>query len=125
MSFHVQTPGGDGTPSPTLLVDDDLFNGVVSHAVFHKVDEVVVLAQEGQRCEIDPSYDEFLVVARAPRAPEGSEKGWANTPIGAVVVIFRATTFFSPHDINIGSGQKVVWIYADGAQEPHSVTTGG
>ncbi len=123
--LHVQTTGGDGAPSITLVVDDGLFNGVVSHAVFHKVDEVVVTAQEGQRCEIHPSHDEFLVVARAPRAPVASEKGWANTPIGAVVVVFRATTFFSPHEITIEPGQKVVWIYADGAQEPHSVTSGG
>lgn len=123
--LHVQTPGGDGASSTTLVVDDGLFNGVVSHAVFHNVDEVVVTAQEGQRCEIHPSHDEFLVVARAPRAPIASEKGWANTPIGAVVVVFRATTFFSPHEITIEPGRKVVWIYADGAQEPHSVTSGG
>jgi plastocyanin len=40
-------------------------------------------------------------------------------------MIFRATTFFTPHEVTIEPGQKVVWIYADGAQEPHSVTSGG
>lgn len=123
--LHVQTSEGDGPPSTTLVVDDGLFNGVVSHAVFQQVDEVVVTAQEGHRCEILPSHDEFLVVARAPRAPVATENGWANAPIGAVVVMFRATTFYLPHDVTIMPGHKVIWIYADGAQEPHSVTSGG
>jgi len=124
--LHIQTStGGDGVPTTTPVVDDGLFNGVVSHAVFQQVDELVVTAQEGQRCEIRPSLDEFLVVARAPRAPVASEKGWADAPIGAVVVLFRATTFYLPHEVTIMPGQKVMWIYADGAQEPHSVTSGG
>jgi len=117
--------GGEGGPAITNAVDDGLFNGVVSHAVFQQVDEVVVMAQEGQRCEIQPSQDDFLVIARAPRAPVASEKEWSRAPIGAVVVLFRATTFYLPHDVTIMPGQKVVWIYADGAQEPHSVTSGG
>jgi plastocyanin len=41
------------------------------------------------------------------------------------VVLFRATTFYLPRDVTIMPGQKIVWIYADGAQEPHSVTSGG
>jgi plastocyanin len=112
-------------PATTNAMDDGLFNGVVSHAVFQNIDDVVVTAQKGQRCEILPSQDEFLVIARAPRAPVPSEKGWANAPIGAVVVLFRATTFYLPRDVTIMPGQKIVWIYADGAQEPHSVTSGG
>ena len=123
--LYVQTSEGDGPSSTILVVDDGLFNGVVSHAVFQQVDAVVVSAQEGQRCEILPSQDEFLVVARAPRAPVASEYGWDNAPIGAVVVLFRATTFYLPHDVTIMPGHKVMWIYADGAQEPHSVTSGG
>ena len=117
--------GGEGRSTTTNAVDDGLFKGVVSHAVFQQVDEMVVTAQEGKRCEIQPSQDEFLVIARASRAPMASEIGWANVPIGAVVVLFRATTFYLPRDVTILPGQKVVWIYADGAQEPHSVTSGG
>ncbi|HBP87316.1 MAG TPA: hypothetical protein DD706_06425, partial [Nitrospiraceae bacterium] len=50
--LQIQTStGGDGAPATTQVVDDGLFHGVVSHAVFHHVDEVVVKAQEGQRCE--------------------------------------------------------------------------
>jgi len=87
--------GGEGGPAITNAVDDGLFNGVVSHAVFQQVDEVVVMAQEGQRCEIQPSQDEFLVIARAPRAPVASEKEWSRAPIGAVVVLFRLTSLAS------------------------------
>lgn len=116
---------GDNAPGPVVVMDDGLFNGVASHAVFQKVDSVFVTAEEGQRCEIQPSDNEFLVVARAPRAPVPTEVGWSKAPIGAVVMLFRATTFFLPHDVTIHPGQKVVWIYADGAQEPHSVTSGG
>ena len=105
--------------------DDGLFNGVVSHAVFQKIDGVMVTAQQGQRCEIQPSENEFLVLARAPRAPVHAEAGWANAPIGAVVILFRATTFYYPSEASVQAGQKIVWIYADGAQEPHSVTSGG
>ena len=39
-------------------------------------------------------------------------------------MVFRATPLFVPQEVTIQAGQKVVWIYADGAQEPHSVTSG-
>ena len=123
--LHIQTPTGEkGGPATIQVTDDGLFNGVVSHAVFQQVEGVIVTAAEGQRCEIRPSENEFLVLARAPRAPTASEPGWAKAPIGAVVIVFRATTFYFPKEGSIQPGQKVVWIYADGAQEPHSVTSG-
>jgi plastocyanin len=85
----------------------------------------MVTAPKGRTCEIDASKDDFLVVARAPRATIPQNEPLATARIGAVVMIFRATSFFKPHDVTIKPGQKVVWIYADGAQEPHSVTSGG
>jgi plastocyanin len=104
--------------------DDGLLNGVVSHAVHQKVEAVVVTAAEGKHCEIEPSQDEFLVLAREPRAPVSAQEGFASAPIGAVVMVFRATTFYLPRDVTIKPGEKVVWVYADGAQEPHSATSG-
>jgi len=109
----------------TLVKDDGLLNGVVFHAVHQKVEAVVVKAAEGKHCEIEPSQDEFLVLAREPRAPVSGQEGFSSAPIGAVVVVFRATTFFMPRDAIVQPGEKVVWVYADGAQEPHSVTSGG
>lgn len=114
----------DTTVITTLVKDDGLFGGVVSHAVFQHVDAVMVTAAEGKYCEIDPSEDELLVVARKSRAPVSVEDGLASAPIGAVVILFRATTFFLPAEVTIKTGEKIVWIYADGAQEPHSVTSG-
>lgn len=112
------------TVMTTLVKDDGLFNGVVSHAVHQNVEAVVVTTAEGRPCAINPSQDEFLVLAGEPRAPVSVQEGIASAPIGAVVVLFRATTFYLPQDVTIKSGEKVVWIYADGAQEPHSVTSG-
>ena len=109
----------------TVVKDDGLLNGVVSHAVYQKVGAVVMTAAEGKHCEIETSQDEFLVLAREPRAPVSGEDGFSSAPIGAVVVVYRATTFYLPRDVTINSGEKVVWVYADGAQEPHSVTSGG
>jgi plastocyanin len=123
---QIQEASGEGDTVLTKTTQDDgLLNGVVSHAVHPEVEAVIVTAAEGKRCEIDPSQDEFLVIARKPRAPVSEEKGIAAAPIGAVVMVFRATTFFMPQDVIVKPGEKVVWVYADGAQEPHSVTSGG
>ncbi len=123
--LQIQKSTGEGNPVITQNVDDDgLFNGVVSHFVHPEVEAVMVTAAEGTRCEIDPSQDEFVVIARKARAPVSVEEGLISAPIGAVVILFRATTFFLPREVTIRAGEKIVWVYADGAQEPHSVTSG-
>ncbi len=120
-------PASLGESEEALLPveDDGLFNGSPGHARFPNIDGLFVAAPSDQVCEINPSQDEFLVVARAPRAPNLSDPALSPAPIGAIVIAFRATTFFSPNVVTIKPGEKVVWIYADGAQEPHSVTSGG
>ena len=124
--LQTQEPGGgDGLPLRKTVSDDGLFNGAPFHAVVPSTDALLVTAGKGRTCEIDASKDDFLVVARAPRGPVPGDGPPAKARGVAVVMIFRATTFFAPHDIIIEPGQKVVWIYADGAQEPHSVTSGG
>ena len=120
-----EATGGGDLAVTKAAKDDGLLNGVVSHAVFPAVEAVLVTATEGKRCEIDPSQDEFLVIAREARAPLVGEAGMASAPIGAVVMVFRAVTFFMPKEATIQVGEKVVWVYADGAHEPHSVTSGG
>ncbi len=104
--------------------DDGLLNGVVSHARYQNIEAVLVTAANGKHCEIEPSHDEFLVIAREPRAPVSAGEGLILAPLGAVVVVFRAPTFFVPSEVTIKPGEKIVWLYADGAQEPHSVTSG-
>jgi len=114
----------EGVPILKTVVDDGLFNGAPFHATFPLIEALLVTAQEGQPCEINPSQDDFLVVARAPRASTSFEDGLMDAPIGAIVITLRATTFFSPQEVTVQPGEKVVWIYADGAQEPHTVTSG-
>ena len=120
-----ESTGPDDTVTTKNVSDDGLLDGVVSHARFQQVEADMVKAADGKHCDIDPSQDEFLVIARESRAPVSVEEGISPAPIGAVVVTFRATTFFMPKDVTIKPGEKVVWVYADGAQEPHSVTSGG
>ncbi len=120
-----ESTGPDGTVRTKNVSDDGLFDGIVSHARFQQVESVMVKAADGKHCEIDPSQDEFLVIARESRAPISVEEGMSPAPIGAVVITFRATTFFMPKNVTVKAGEKVVWVYADGAQEPHSVTSGG
>jgi plastocyanin len=123
---QIQEASGQGdTVLAKAVHDDGLFNGVVSHAVYSEVEAVIVSAGEGTSCEIDPSQNEFLVIARKPRAPVSLEEGMSPAPLGALVMVFRATTFFLPRDVIVQPGEKVVWVYADGAHEPHSVTSGG
>ena len=114
----------DNVPILKTVVDDRLFNGSPFHATLSRIETLLVTAHEGQTCEIDPSHDDFLVVAREARAPTSLENGLIDAPIGAIVITFRATTFYNPQNVKIKTGEKVVWIYADGAQEPHTVTSG-
>ena len=123
--LQTQEGGGGGSlPLLKTVNDDGLFSGTPFHASISSIDALMVTAPKGRMCEIDASKDDFLVVARAPRATIPQDEPLATARIGAVVMIFRATSFFKPHDVTIKPGQKVVWIYADGAQEPHSVTSG-
>ncbi len=120
-----ESTGPDDTVTTKNVSDDGLLGGVVSHARFQQVEAVMVKAADGKHCDINPSQDEFLVIAREARAPVSVAEGISPAPIGAVVITFRATTFFMPKDVTVKPGEKVVWVYADGAQEPHSVTSGG
>ncbi len=105
-----QSTGSDKTVTTKTVLDDGLFDGVVSHAQFQQVEAVAVKAAEGKHCEIEPSQDEFLVIARESRAPVSVEEGLSPAPIGAVVMTFRATTFFMPKEATIQPGEKVLWV---------------
>jgi hypothetical protein len=108
-AVQIQESSGQGDIVLTkALHDDGLFNGVVFHAVYPEVEAVIVRAAEGKQCEIDPSQNEFLVIARKPRAPVSVEEGMSPAPLGAVVMVFRATTFFLPRDVIVKPGEKVV-----------------
>ena len=114
----------ESQPTLTTVIDDGQFNGVPSHAFFPQIVTLLLTAREGHYCEIDGAKDEFLAVARKSRPVIHQTDQSQSTPIGAIVMVFRATGFFTPHEVTVNAGEKVVWIYADGAKEPHSVTSG-
>jgi len=119
-----QDTGRSGQPTRHIVRDDRLFNGNPAHARVMNVKSLAITTPPGMSCRMNPKLDEFVVVSEVknPRAqnPNRAESG----PLGAVVMIFRATSFFTPNVVTITAGQRVVWIYADGAKEPHTTTSG-
>ena len=112
-------------PAQKKTVDDDgFFNGSPSHASFHQVDALFLTAQPGQTCKIHGAKDDFISIARRADPVNTPSAELSSTPVGAIVMVFRATGFFTPDHVTIHPGEKVIWLYADGANEPHSVTSG-
>ena len=107
-----------------IVTDDGLFGGFPSHADVFQIEELSLNAKPGKTCEIDAAKDEFLTVARLPQQESKEHIRTKSAPIGAIVMVFRATAFFVPQKVTVKKGEKIVWIYADGAKEPHSVTSG-
>ncbi|MDR4493171.1 MAG: hypothetical protein R3B74_01885 [Nitrospirales bacterium] len=52
------------------------------------------------------------------------EAGWSQASIGRSLSYYEPPPFFLPSDVIVNPRQKVVWIYADGAQAPHSIGSG-
>ncbi len=123
--LQVYRTSTDEAPStPTTLIDDGRFHGMPAHAFSPQIDALLLTARPGKNCKIDGAKDEFIAIARkaAPVINQTEQSRVAS--IGAVVMVFRATGFFTPQQVTIQPGEKVIWVYADGAQEPHSVTSG-
>ena len=118
--LQVQSSSGNNE----IVQDDGLFEGHPGHAEFSQVEVLSLNAKPGKTCEIDAAKDEFLTVAREPRRENQQNGPNKSAPTGAIVMVFRATTFFVPENVTVKAGEKIVWIYADGAKEPHSVTSG-
>ena len=113
-----------GSTQVRTILDDGLFDGNPAHAQVSKIEALLFSAQPGKDCSIEAKRDEFVIVATKQRTvmKEGNES--ISAPLGATVMVLRATSFFTPNVVTIKAGEKVVWIYADGAKEPHSVTSG-
>lgn len=107
-----------------LLEDDRILNGLPSHAEFSQIKSVALLALTKDPCEVDGVKDEFVVIAEKAIRGIGSSFSKKPAPLGATVMVLRATAFFTPQEVTVKAGERVVWIYADGAKEPHSVTSG-
>ena len=116
----------DQTLAPQLIIvmDDGSFSGHPAHAEFDQVEALSLHAKPGNTCEIEARNDEFVTVARDREQDSRKNESPTPSPIGKTVMIFRPTSFFVPKEVTIRVGEKVVWIYADGTKEPHSVTSG-
>ncbi len=123
--LQVQPSSTDEQQSSTQsVVDDGLFNGTPAHAYVKNIDALLLTTTKNSLCKIDGAKDEFITLARKRQPVIHQTEQSRKAPIGAIVMVFRATGFFTPHDVTVNVGEKIVWIYADGAQEPHSVTSG-
>jgi plastocyanin len=120
----LQDGAGDGPADLKILPDDRTFGGIPAHALLTKLKTLLVTTQPGHECHVGTNPAEFVSVAR--QTGQTSPAVRASRPtIGATVVVRRATTFFTPSRVSIKTGERVIWIYADGSREPHTVTSGG
>ena len=128
----LQDQDGDGTPEWQTLSDDQLFHGNPRHAITSNIETLAVSAKEGKPCYMDPQKDEFLVVSEIQNLEEKDTTPTSSVslgiplgaPLGATVMVLRATSFFTPQVVTIKAGERIVWIYADGAKEPHTARSG-
>jgi plastocyanin len=107
--------------------DDGMFRGRPAHARTPIVEAVALVAEKGQYCEIGAKTGEFLTVSTAPDQIIQEGSGGAQPPqppVGATVLVLRATAFYMPREVRVKAGEKVIWFYADGSKEPHTVTSG-
>jgi len=106
------------------LQDDAAFDGHPAHAHVTNVEGVAITAHVGKQCEVGSKVGEFLTVTTTPSPSVRTDSGATSPRTGATVLLLRATAFYTPRDIRVRVGEKVVWFYADGSREPHTVTSG-
>ncbi|HET8579432.1 MAG TPA: plastocyanin/azurin family copper-binding protein, partial [Nitrospiraceae bacterium] len=114
----------DGIAEWADVRDDGVFRGRPAHARTPLVEALALVAEQGLRCEIGAKPGEFLTVSTAPGPTIRKGSGATQPPIGATVLVLRATSFYLPREVRVKVGEKVIWFYADGSREPHTVTSG-
>lgn len=115
---------GDGAAKWTDVHDDGSFQGRPSHAWVSSMKALAVVAEQGKECAVGMKPREFITVSSAPPPAGAGGSASVESRIGATVLVFRATAFYMPREVRVRVGEKVVWLYADGSKEPHTVTSG-
>ena len=115
---------GDGTSEWSMLPDDRLFHNHQAHAIASNIEALAVAATIDQPCSMNPQLDEIFVVSEIKDLDGNNTVKLSSAPLGATVMILRATSYFTPDVVTITAGERVVWIYGDGAKEPHTATSG-
>ncbi|MGH7166004.1 MAG: cupredoxin domain-containing protein [Nitrospiraceae bacterium] len=121
----LQEGGADGLADMKVLPDDRAFGGTPAHALISKLTTLLMTAPQGHECHLGADPADFVSVARRGSQGPAPAVRASQPAIGAIVLVRRATTFFTPGQVTIKTGERVVWVYADGAKEPHTVTSGG
>ncbi|MFQ5657466.1 MAG: plastocyanin/azurin family copper-binding protein [Candidatus Methylomirabilales bacterium] len=125
----------DGTTFDDVT-NDSAFGGNPAHADVSDILAVVLVAQPGEECKIDPNHGEFVTVSSvgAAGAGGGGDMGGGDmvvvgatvdlvSPGGGGALSFQDTTSTTSASV-INAGEKVVWTYQDPSGQPHTVTSG-
>ncbi len=120
----LQAKDGNGSPEWQTIQDDELFNSNPAHAMASNIEALAVATKTDKPCHMDPMQDEILVVSEITEQESKHTHKRSSALLGATVIVLRATSFFTPNVVTIHAGERVVWIYADGAKEPHTATSG-
>jgi plastocyanin len=113
----------DGTAEWIDVRDDQSFRGRPAHASVSSVKALAVVAEQGKTCTVGSRPGEFIALTSTPH-PTGGGVAAGESRFGAVVLVFRATAFYTPREVRVKVGERVVWLYADGSREPHTVSSG-
>jgi plastocyanin len=110
----------------TNIREDGAFRGRPAHVRTPLVEALALVAERGRHCEIGQKEGEFLTISPLPEKKQEAASGaqLPQPPIGATVLVLRATAFYAPREVRVKAGEKVIWFYADGSREPHTVTSG-
>jgi len=115
---------GDGTAEWIDIRDDGSFQGRPAHARMSFVEALALVAEQGKVCEVGAKPEEFVTVSSPPSPTDEGRSAATQSRLGATVLVLRATSFYTPREVRVKVGEKVVWFYADGSKEPHTVTSG-
>lgn len=107
-----------------VVGDDRTLQGTPSHADLAGMRALVLVASPTAPCRIDATINDFILVAEKASPEVVPAEAKVPARLGATVMVLRATSFFTPKVVTVKAGQRVVWLYADGSKEPHSVTSG-
>lgn len=113
-----------GTAEWTNIPDDGMFQAHPAHARIASLQALSVVAEQGKECTVGMKPGEFITVSSIPPPVKAGGPAADGSRIGATVLIFRATAFYIPREVRVRVGEKVVWLYADGSKEPHTVSSG-
>ena len=112
----------EAKPEWVPLRDSGLYRGRPAHADVTAAQALAILAEKGRTCEVGGKDGEFVSIA--PGVALSTKTPESDAPLGKTVFLVRPASFLWPKEITIKVGERVVWIYADGQQSQHTISSG-